>query len=163
MAPLEELGYMQFIKGNHPARWVVPLIIIVLSALAFWQSTQFDRVPPILKRGMQPEDFPQIIIALIIFLAVLLLIKDTDQAPEKMTGKVWPSMALMIAFALVIEIDLFLGLGVFSFLLCLLWGEKRVKALLLVGIVVPLIVFFFFDQVFEIRFPKGILTNLWYG
>lgn len=32
-----------------------------------------------------------------------------------------------------------------------------------VGLVMPVAIFFLFDQVFEIRFPRGLLTNLWYG
>jgi hypothetical protein len=33
----------------------------------------------------------------------------------------------------------------------------------LVAIVSPALVFFLFDMVFRIRFPRGLLTNLWYG
>ena len=31
------------------------------------------------------------------------------------------------------------------------------------GAVMPLVIFLLFDQIFEIRFPRGLLTNLWYG
>ena len=36
-------------------RFAVPCGTIVFCMLAYWLSTQFDRVPPILLRGMQPE------------------------------------------------------------------------------------------------------------
>ena len=42
------------------------------------------------------------------------------------------------------------------------WGEKRIFYLLLVGIIFPLIVFIFFEMVLGLRFPPGIITNLYY-
>ena len=71
-------------------------------------------------------------------------------------------MGLLIGFMLIAEIDLFLGLGLFALALTLLWGERRAWVLLLVGVIAPLAVFFLFDGIFEVRFPRGILTIFWY-
>ncbi|WP_114283756.1 tripartite tricarboxylate transporter TctB family protein [Candidatus Halocynthiibacter alkanivorans] len=150
-------------SGRGPARWVAPVTIIGISLLAFWQSTQFERVPPILKRGMQPSDFPQLVLLLIIALALYVLVKEKRVTVEKLHPKALSSAGLLIAFALLAEVDLFLGLGVFSAALCLSWGDRRPGAILFVGLVVPMLIFFFFDTVFDIRFPRGLLTNLWYG
>ena len=66
-------------------RYLIPLGIIAFCVLAYFLSTQFDRVPPILKRGMQPSDFPQLIIGLIIILSVWLIFRDNDKTPKRMT------------------------------------------------------------------------------
>ncbi|MEM6383950.1 MAG: tripartite tricarboxylate transporter TctB family protein [Pseudomonadota bacterium] len=145
------------------ARIAVPLGLIAFCCVAFWLTTQFDRVPPILLRGMQPEHFPQLVIVLIavLSLAVMMLDPVVDiAAPDKM---VWISMGLFGVFGLVTQIDLFLALGIFAGALAFLWGERRAWALVLVALIAPTAVFFLFDQIFEVRFPRGALTNLWYG
>ena len=94
---------------------------------------------------------------------MLILFKDNPKPIAKLEPKVLKTMGLLVGFTLLAEIDMFLGLGVFAASLSFLWGEKRVIALFLVGVLAPVIVFFFFDFIFEIRFPRGILTNIWYG
>ena len=100
---------------------------------------------------------------LIMVLAVLVMIfdKPIDHAPVPMNA--WVSMGRFAVFALVAQIDLFLGLGVFAGLLAFVWGERRVWALVLVAVSSPALIFLLFDEVFHIRFPRGVLTNLWYG
>ena len=75
----------------------------------------------------------------------------------------WLTLLLMAVFAALTPVDFFLALGVFAVLLAALWGERRPAALAVVGALVPLAVFLLFDQAFEVRFPRGILTSLWYG
>ena len=157
-------------------RFIVPLGLITFCGLTFWQTTQFDRVPPILLRGMQPADFPQMVLLLIVSLCVGLLyqaLRNVQQEPttdagaddftHAMSFNVWKTMGLFLIFAAIAPVDLFLGLGVFALCLTVLWGERRFWALVLVSLISPLSIFLLFDQVFEIRFPRGILTNLWYG
>lgn len=145
------------------SNWVVPLLIIAFCAGAYYLTTTFDRVPPILKRGMQPADFPQLVIALIAVLALWLAVTERAPAPPKLPRVVYLSMVLMVAFPLVAELDLFLALGMFGLTLTWIWEERRIWALALVAVIIPLGVFLLFDSVFEIRFPRGLLTNLWYG
>ena len=144
------------------AHYAIPLGILVFCAWAFWLSTQFERVPPILKRGMQPSDFPQLVIGLIVLLTVWLLFRDRDEIPARLSRLVQATIGLLIGFMLIAEVALFLGLGLFAASLAALWGERRIWALALVGIIAPLTVFFLFDGIFEVRFPRGVLTNLWY-
>jgi hypothetical protein len=145
------------------SRFLVPVGILIFCALAFWFSTQFDRVPPILKRGIQPADFPQLVIGLIAILTLGIMLFERSTAPQKMHPVVWQSLLLMVGFILLCQVDLFLALGLFALLLSMLWGERRIGMLLLLGLVMPLMVFFLFDLVFEIRFPRGVLTSLWYN
>lgn len=144
-------------------RYAVPCGIIAFCLVAFWFSTQFDRVPPILLRGMQPSDFPQMVLLLIMALSVLVMIFDRPIEHEPMARNVWGSLGLFVVFALVAQVDLFLGLAVFAGALAWLWGERRIWAITLVSCISPFLIFLLFDQVFSIRFPKGVLTNLWYG
>ncbi len=144
-------------------RWALVAGIIVFSLAAFWLTTLFETVPPILKRGMQPSDFPQLVAGLMIGLAVLMGIINRDTPPELMQRPTYHTLVLMLAFVLVMQVDFFLGLALFAVSMAVVWGERRPPFLAIVGLAVPAAVFFLFDLVFRIRFPRGLLTSLWYG
>jgi len=112
---------------------------------------------------MQPEDFPQMVLLLIMALSVLVMIFDKPIEYDPMTFNVWTSLGLFVVFALLSQIDLFLGLGVFAGALAYTWGERRLLGIGLVSVLSPTLIFLLFDQVFQIRFPRGLLTNIWYG
>ena len=152
-------------KGNTEklVRWLVPLFLIGFAAIAIYYSTTFKKMPPILKRGIQPSDFPQLISGLIISLTLLMVWFDPIKLNERVTSKTWLSMAALIGFVLLVQIDIFIALGVFAAALSILWGERRVHLIALVGAGIPIMIFFLFDLVFRVRFPRGILTSLWYG
>lgn len=154
---------------NQPTRQhtaesiLVTLLIIAFCCAAIWLSLSFERMPPILKRGIQPADFPQLVCVFIILLTVFMFWRDPIRIIEPIGSKTLGTMVLMALFVALSNIDLFLALGVFAGLLAFYWGERRPLHLLGISILLPIAVFFLFDQVFEIRFPRGLLTNLWYG
>ncbi len=150
-------------QGGRVERFLVPAIIIAFCVAAFWMSTTFRDMPPILKRGMQPSDFPQLLLGLIICLTLAMAWFDPITVRERLQGRTIGTLAVFLVFALVTAVDFILALAVFAAALAALWGERRLTVLALVGLVVPALIFFLFDQVFEIRFPRGALTNLWYG
>ena len=151
------------IKHNSLESWIVSMTIIMFCSAAIWISLSFDIMPPILKRGIQPADFPQLVCAFIILLTLFMIWRDPVKVLEPMGSKTLGTMILMVLFVLLSTVDLFLALGIFAGALAFYWGERRVLFLLGVSCFVPLAVFFRFDRVFEIRFPRGLLTNLWYG
>lgn len=144
-------------------RWLVPIALILFACAAIYVSTTFKKMPPILKRGIQPSDFPQLVCGLIIALSLLMAWFDPVRMQERVVTKTWLTIALMAGFALLVCIDLFIALGCFAAALSALWGERRIGVLAGVGLLVPLAIFFLFDQAFQVRFPRGLLTNMWYG
>jgi len=143
--------------------WVVSCAIIAFCLAAIWLSLSFDKMPPILKRGIQPSDFPQMVCVAIILMTLYMFWRDPVTVVEPMGSKTIGSIVLMFLFVLLTQVDLFLALALFAVALSIYWGERRVTRIAIVGLVVPVTVFFLFDQVFKIRFPRGLLTNLWYG
>jgi hypothetical protein len=150
-------------KGGGTERWAVPAGIAAFCGAAIWLSTTFERMPPILKRGIQPSDFPQLVAGLIIALTLLMIWRDPVRIGQTLGRTTWGSLGLMALFAALTTFDFFLALAVFAAALAMLWGERRPLLLAVVGVMVPLGVFLLFDLVFEIRFPRGVLTGLWYG
>jgi len=45
----------------------------------------------------------------------------------------------------------------------MVWGQKKLWVALTNAIVTPLSIFLLFDYVLQVRFPRGWLTNIYYG
>jgi len=56
-----------------------------------------------------------------------------------------------------------LGLSFLSFAISYLWGERRILLIIFVTIIFPTLVFLFFESILNLRFPSGIITDLYYG
>ena len=150
-------------RSQRIARWLVPIALIALAVAAIYISTTFKKMPPILKRGIQPSDFPQLICGLIIFLTLLMAWRDPVKMTERVSHMTLLTVGAIAGFVLLVQIDLILALGAFAVCLSALWGERRPALLALVGVGVPAVIFLLFDLAFRIRFPRGLLTDLWYG
>ena len=144
----------------------VSFIIILISTILLISTFSFDIVPPILNRGIQPATFPKALLILIIGLTsiVYFLSKKKPWKIEKKLPK--PFYLTLISFLLFILIsktlDFFLAISVLSVFVSYYWGERRFFYLLLVSIIFPIIVFIFFETILGLRFPPGIITNIYY-
>ena len=59
-------------------------------------------------------------------------------------------------------LDFFLAISLLSVFVSYSWGERRLFYLILVSIIFPIIVFIFFETILGLRFPPGIITNIYY-
>ena len=147
--------------------FIVSFVIIFLSSILLYFTFQFDIVPPILNRGIQPATFPKALLILIIFLTIityLLSLKNSWKKQKKLPTSFYLTLSSFILFILISKfLDFFLGISILSIIVSFFWGEKRILYLLLVGIIFPLFVFIFFEVVLGLRFPAGIITNFYYG
>jgi len=116
--------------------------------------------------SMQPRAFPiflMVINLVLVAFLVLQLRRNTPNTIELEPFATWGSIALMILFyALTQWIDMFVGIAVVMFCMSMLWGG-RILPSLITAVMTPLLVFMLFDQVLQIRFPRGLLTNWYYG
>ena len=145
---------------------VLSLIIIISSILLIITFT-FDIVPPILNRGIQPATFPKALLVLIICLTLvvyILSIKFPWKKEKKLPKPFYITLYNFILFIIIAKtLDFFLAISVLSFLVSYFWGERRIIALILVSILFPIIVFIFFETILGLRFPPGIITNIYYN
>ena len=70
---------------------------------------------------------------------------------------------LIVFYGLTVAADFFLAIAVVMFLMCILWGEKRIPVALSTALVTPFLIFVLFDQVLMIRFARGIILDWYYG
>ena len=145
----------------------VCLVIILTSVALLITTFTFDIVPPILNRGIQPATFPKALLVLIIVMTLLIYYSATKN-PWKVQNKLPKSFFLTLLSYLIFVVisktlDFFLAISALSVFVSYYWGEKRIIYLLLVGIIFPVIVFVFFETILGLRFPPGIITNIYYS
>jgi hypothetical protein len=141
-------------------------IIILVSTILLISTFTFDTVPPILNRGIQPATFPKGLLVLIIALTSViyyLSFKKPWKKEKKLPKNFFLTILSFIFFIIISKsLDFFLAISVLSVFVSYNWGEKRIFYLLLVGIIFPITVFIFFEMILGLRFPPGIITNLYY-
>ena len=145
----------------------VSFIIIFFSLILLFTTFSFDIVPPILNRGIQPATFPKGLLVLIMLLTsivYILSLKKNWKIKKKLPKIFYITLYNFILFTIIAKyLDLFLAISFFSFIASYSWGEKRILFLFLVSIIFPLIIFIFFETILGLRFPAGIITNIYYN
>ena len=145
----------------------VCLVIILTSVALLITTFTFDIVPPILNRLIQPATFPKALLILIIVMSLLiyyLAIKNPWKIEKKLPKSFYLTILNFFIFVVISKtLDFFLAISALSIFVSYYWGEKRIFYLLLVGIIFPVIVFVFFETILGLRFPPGIITNIYYS
>ena len=144
----------------------VSFTIIFISSILLISTFSFDIVPPILNRGIQPATFPKALLVLIISLTLIiyyLSIKKPWKVEKKLPKTFFLTLLSFLIFVIVSKtLDFFLAISLLSFFVSYYWGERRILYLLIVSIIFPIIVFIFFETILGLRFPPGIITNIYY-
>jgi len=162
-----EKGTNKSLSLFFKSSFIVSVVIIVISSILLYFTFTFDIVPPILNRGIQPATFPKALLILIITLTLLtylISLKKPWKNEKKLPNSFYITLLSFVVFITVSKfLDFFLGIALLSIIVSYFWGERRVIYLIMVSIIFPLIVFVFFETILGLRFPPGIITNLYYG
>jgi putative tricarboxylic transport membrane protein len=147
---------------------VIPAIIALFSVVIIYLALQLRVSPPlIVGASMQPRSFPIFLMVINLLLVVIMVWQNlrNPPAPVKMEGPTtWISIGLFALFYLLtVYADFFIAIAAVVFLLSVSWGERRLHVAGLVALTVPLTLFLVFDEVLKIRFPRGLITNWYYG
>ena len=148
--------------------YIIPLVIAIFSLAVIAIAFQLDTSPEmIVGDSMQARSFPIFLMILQLILVGILTFQFYKNKPKNIPLEkfhTWGSMLLFLLFYLLtVYTDMFIGIFVVIFLMSVLWGEKRLWVAFLTATVTPGLVFLLFDFVLKIRFPRGILMNLYYG
>ncbi len=147
--------------------FIVCFLITLISAFLLFITFTFDIVPPILNRGIQPATFPKALLILIMLLTLVvyfLSLKKPWKIEKKLSSTFYLTLFSFIIFIFISKtLDFFLGISILSIFVSYHWGERRILYLLLISIIFPIIVFIFFETILGIRFPPGIITNIYYN
>ena len=146
--------------------FIVSFSVILFSLGLFYLTFNFDKVPPILNRGIQPATFPKILLIIIISLSCFdyfLSLRTPWKSQSVLPRSFYNTLLILFCFIIISKsIDFFLGLIFLSIAISLSWGERRIIPILFISVLFPLLVFLLFETMLNLRFPGGLLTNLYY-
>ena len=148
--------------------YTIPLFLTIFSIIIIGISLQLDTSPEmIVGDSMQARSFPIFLMILNLILISVLTFQYKKNNPDPIKLEkfpTWGSMGLFFIFYLLtVYTDMFIGIFVVMLLMGLLWGEKRIWVSFLTAALTPLFIFLLFDFVLKIRFPRGILMDMYYG
>ena len=148
--------------------YIIPGILTAFSLAVIWASLQLELSPDIIVGdSMQPRAFPIFLMIINLILVAFLTLQLHKARPAKVPLEpfpTWGSIGLLAVFyVLTTWLDMFIGIAVVMFLLCLLWGERRLPVAIAAALLTPITVFFLFDLVLKVRFPRGISINWHYS
>ena len=148
--------------------YIVPLFLSIFSIIVIGISMQLDTSPEmIVGDSMQARSFPIFLMVLNLILIAVLIFQYKAKNPDPIELEkfpTWGSMGLFLIFYLLtVYTDMFIGIFVVMLLMGLLWGERRIWLSFLTATLTPFLIFLLFDFVLKIRFPRGILMDLYYG
>ena len=149
--------------------YIIPLFLTLFSFVVIYLSLQLDTSPEmIVGDSMQARSFPIFLMVINLLLVAILSLQFFKTYPKEIELEkfpTWSSMLLFLIFYIIILIsgDMFVAIPIVMFLMGLTWGQKKVWISLTNAIVTPLSIFLLFDYVLQVRFPRGWLTNIYYG
>ena len=148
--------------------FILPISIIILSSVIIGIALNLEEAAQIIVGdGLQPRVFPIFLMTLNIFLALIMIWQFFKSPPKSSIAERFPTIGSILLFGLFYilasYIDLFIGLATVIFLMSRLWGNKRILSNLALAVITPLTIFLLFDLVLKIRFPRGLLTDWYYG
>lgn len=148
--------------------FAVPAGIFLFCGIIVYISTTFEEALPIIVGdSMQPRVFPIFLMVLIALLNLGLIGQILSRPAARLKrepGKTWATVVLLGVFYFLTEyVDMMAALVVVMFTMCMVWGERRWWAAGLVAFGTTAVIFFSFDLILEVRFPRGLFTNWYYG
>jgi putative tricarboxylic transport membrane protein len=148
--------------------YITPIFLALFSIAIILISLQLDTSPEIIVGdSMQARTFPIFLMVINLILISFLSLQFFKNYPKRIELEIfttWFTMFLFLLFYfLTITTDMFIGITVCMFLMGYAWGEKRLWVNICNAIITPGAIFILFDYVLQIRFPRGILTNIYYG
>lgn len=149
--------------------YFIPLFLTVFSFVVIFLSLKLDTSPEmIVGDSMQARSFPIFLMVINLLLIGILSLQFYKTYPKEVELEkfpTWSSMLLFLVFYILIQVsgDMFVAIPVVMFLMGLTWGQKKIWISLTNAIITPMSIFFLFDYVLQVRFPRGWLTNIYYG
>ncbi|PHK96723.1 hypothetical protein CR162_02130 [Pseudoroseomonas rhizosphaerae] len=140
-------------------------LVVAGLALAFLAGTfSFEAVPLALMEGLGASEFPRLVGAVILLLAVMLALRPAPAEEEELpavNGCGWATFAACLGFlAAMAVVGMLPAMFLFMVGVGWLWGERRVGVLLLSAGGVVLCLWLLFVRVFGLGLPGGMLGEM---
>jgi hypothetical protein len=138
--------------------------IIAAAAATFAYTFTFAEVPLAFRQGMGPERYPQLVIAVIVVLCLILIVQARGKPDEEVPPidraallACGGAVAFMLAVPLV---GMIVAMGLALFGLGVLWGERRWLPLILNSVLLPIGIWLLFVRGLKVVLPPSLLGRL---
>jgi putative tricarboxylic transport membrane protein len=139
----------------------IAIAIVAFCAVVFAATLTFDTIPAALTQGMGPALFPQLLLAVLVALSVILAAMAwgrPQEAREPIPPMVYATGAAMAAFMAAVWLAGMLAAMFVAYIgIGRLWGERRWPLLLASGGVLCAVIYVLFVKGFKIPLPGGII------
>ena len=160
MAPVSSEDLEERGTKRHPDV-SVGVALLAFCGIAFWNTTTFREVSPMLSQNVPPTFFPRLILGVIATLSAVLLVsgsKQKGEARDRLPAAVWVTAATMAAIvALIPRLGMLATVFLAAIVLSLSWGERRAWRIALLAVGLPLSVYLIFVRALGMRFPDALL------
>ena len=148
--------------------FLIPAFIFAFCGVVTYVSLTLDEALPIIVGdSMQPRVFPiflMVVIAILNLGIILQLVCNPPRRINREPAATWITVVLMGVFYFLTEfVDIMLALAAVMFAMCMIWGERRWWVATLTALITTGAIFFSFDLILEVRFPRGLFTDWYYG
>ncbi len=145
---------------NHATAGSIAAVAFAAIAATF----TFDPVPPGLP-GLGAVEFPRLVSAILLLLALILGLTAASPASEEETPRIssraWLIFALCLGFLPLVEvIGMIPAIPVFLVVVGLLWGGTAWPTLVLSALGMGFAIWVIFVKVFRLSLPKGWLVTM---
>lgn len=145
--------------------WVT-IILLAFCGWAYYLTTGFEEVSPLLAQNVPPEWFPRLLIWTIAILTLVLPFEhrflekgraglDSDRNAPIPPMVVITAILLCVTVASIAWIGTLFTMVFVCLALPVLWGERRWKVLIPFAIIFPAVVALLFTQVLKVYFEPG--------
>lgn len=152
----------------HKTDLLLAGIILAICAFLWYQTTNFQEVPPLLEQGVGPGFFPRLVLGTIVALTLLLPFEHIAHArkgkslDEDRTRRIKPITYITALLLLgVLIIMPYLGTFATMILVCaafpLLWGERRYWLVGIYAVTFPVLVGVLFVIGLKVNFLPGVV------
>jgi hypothetical protein len=156
---------------------------ITAGLLLFFSAVLFYLVPSQIgiieteKMHMSPAFYPQLVLALLAAVSLIYLImsiveamrnradtieeeavEDEDPFIDKASTRTWVTIAIVLAYVYLFEyLGFFVATPVLLGTMMLHMGNRKIRTILLVVVLTPIIMYLLFERVMVIMLPRGAL------
>jgi hypothetical protein len=151
-------------RGARNPNHAISASIAAVAFAAIAATFTFDPVPPGLP-GLGAVEFPRLVSAILLLLALLLGLTAASPANEddspRISSRAWLIFALCLGFLPLVEIiGMIPAIPIFLLVAGLLWGGTPWPTLVLSALGMGIAIWLVFVKIFRLTLPKGWLGSM---
>ncbi|MDA0661687.1 MAG: tripartite tricarboxylate transporter TctB family protein [Proteobacteria bacterium] len=152
----------------HRTDLILTLALFAFCGFTWYATTQFEEPSALFQDNIQPAFFPRIMVWTILLLSILLplehraIARRGDDIDAERSSRIQPmayiTFGVLVTLLLIAPwLGTLLTIMTASFVLPLLWGERRLKLVVPFAILFPIAVTVLFSKVLQVYFEPGLL------